>query len=593
MQIEKILLRGAHFTAEQREVVQAIGRIDVVAGPGSGKTTVLAAKVLMLLSNRHAHDKGICCITHTNVAVKEILDRLKLGGVNEVDYPNFVGTIQSFMDKFLGKTAFATILPGITLKLLDDEKYSKRYEKNFRKILKNYSPNYNVPKPSGHGTELKIADNKSFQYTNTASHKYYSNAINSACCRLLKNGFASYSDLKSLSYWYLSKHQDELSKAFAERFSYLMLDEAQDTDDIQLKIINSLAEAKQLNVQRFGDPYQALYTIYGPNREDAWQPHPDNKSYNTKEISETTRFGSSIADLVKHVCPQEYDHFRSNQKSDPFPKYFMTYKNGDELKEKHTRLIRHAIKSSSDFSSSPKTDAIVGVMHQDLEKVEPTFSKEGAKQRTHIRSVSEIYALLLNLLANSNSISVREELQLIRKNHKDNLELADIIQELASQKISSDYLFSCLKNLLITETISEDDFKKNCDRLIQDITYLTNEPRLASPSVHREFATIHAVKGETHRSTVLLLDSSVHRTYQSEEKDKTNNFFNIVFPYLLGNRPEFSKNPETAKLQKDCLKFAYVALSRPKYLVAVAIPTQDLDDEKKKCLLSHKWIESK
>ncbi|WP_239085617.1 UvrD-helicase domain-containing protein [Lacticaseibacillus paracasei] len=81
MQIESILLHGAHFTAEQREVIQAIGRIDVVAGPGSGKTTVLAAKVLRLLTTRNYEDKGICCITHTNVAVKEILARLKLAGV--------------------------------------------------------------------------------------------------------------------------------------------------------------------------------------------------------------------------------------------------------------------------------------------------------------------------------------------------------------------------------------------------------------------------------------------------------------------------------------------------------------------------------
>lgn len=590
MQIESILLHGAHFTTEQREVIQATGRIDVVAGPGSGKTTVLASKVLKLLTNRSFEDKGICCITHTNVAVKEILERLEIGGVNEIEYPNFVGTIQSFMDKFLGKAAFAAVLPGVTLKLLDDEKFSEKYEKNFRKIVKGYRSDWYVPKPSNNDCELVISDDGSFHYTNT--HRSYQAAISRACEWLLKDGYVSYSDLKSLSYWYLSQHSDKLSAAFGERFSYLMLDEAQDTDRIQLEIINRLSNATQLNVQRFGDPYQALYTIYGTETKDSWKPSPDNEVFQTKEISETTRFGSKIAAVVKHVCVQEYDHFHSNQDLDVFPKCFMTFETGDELKEKHTRLIKDAATSNPDFRNLQKPDAIVGVMHSDMKKIESKYSKEGAKQRAHVRSVSEIYALVIKLLANANGISAKEELKLIRESHNSNIELAEVVQELANQKISLNHLLSRLNRLINAETISEDYLQKECKRLLQDISHLQDEPIKATASaVHREFATIHGVKGETHRSTVLLLDSCVHAKFN--EEDKTNKFLNVIFPYLLGIRPGFSSDPEIEKLQQDCLKLAYVALSRPKYLVAIAIPSQDLNDEKKKSLLTHGWVEAK
>lgn len=592
MQIESILLHSAHFTAEQREVIQAIGRIDVVAGPGSGKTTVLAAKVLKLLTTRNYEDKGICCITHTNVAVKEILARLKLAGVDEIEYPNFVGTIQSFMDKFLGKNAFAAVLPGVTLKLLDDEKFYEKYDKNFRRIVQDYRSDWNVPKPSNNGCKLVILDDGSFYYTNRHQNQRCQYAINCACEWLLRDGYVSYSDLKSLSYWYLSKHRDELSVAFEERFSYLMIDEAQDTDWIQFAIINGLANGKQLNVQRFGDPYQALYTIYGSETEDSWNPRPDNEFYQTKEISETTRFGSLIAAVVRHVCVQEYEQFHSNRELNFFPKYFMTYETGDELKEKHTRLIEEAASSNPDFRILQKPDAIVGIMHSDIIKVEPKYSKEGSKQRTHERSVSEIYALVIKLLANANGVSFMEESVLIRDNHDSNLELADIIQKLAKQNISLNEVQNHLYSLIDSETISEDYLQRECKHMLQDVSNLEGElERMTLSTVHREFATIHGVKGETHRSTLLLLTSCVHMKFN--EEDKINKFLKTIFPYLLGDRPDFSSDPEIEQLQRDCLKLAYVALSRPKYLLAVAIPSQDLDDEKKTSLLTHGWVEAK
>lgn len=73
--IERILLpAGERFSLEQMKAIIAGGNINVVAGPGSGKTTILAAKLISLLTKQKRGDKGICCITHTNIAVKEIKD---------------------------------------------------------------------------------------------------------------------------------------------------------------------------------------------------------------------------------------------------------------------------------------------------------------------------------------------------------------------------------------------------------------------------------------------------------------------------------------------------------------------------------------
>ena len=75
---------------------------DVNACPGSGKTTVLLAKLIILSRKMPLNNgQGICVLTHTNVAIDEI--KSKLGDKSDIlfKYPNYFGTIQNFIDKYL------------------------------------------------------------------------------------------------------------------------------------------------------------------------------------------------------------------------------------------------------------------------------------------------------------------------------------------------------------------------------------------------------------------------------------------------------------------------------------------------------------
>ena len=90
------------FEEDKLAVIRCNESRDIKACPGSGKTTVLLAK-LSILSNRmpFADGSGICVLTHTNVAIDEI--KARFGGKADVlfSYPNYCGTIQSFVDTFL------------------------------------------------------------------------------------------------------------------------------------------------------------------------------------------------------------------------------------------------------------------------------------------------------------------------------------------------------------------------------------------------------------------------------------------------------------------------------------------------------------
>ena len=99
---ELLLPHGAHFPEDARNVIRCWHSTDVAACPGSGKTTVLLAK-LKLLADRMPLENGagICVLSHTNVAVNEIKNRLSDYADRLLSYPNYIGTIQSFIDRFV------------------------------------------------------------------------------------------------------------------------------------------------------------------------------------------------------------------------------------------------------------------------------------------------------------------------------------------------------------------------------------------------------------------------------------------------------------------------------------------------------------
>lgn len=119
------------FDKDRIKVIKKNVSCDVQACPGSGKTTTLLAK-LVILANRLplTSGRGICVLTHTNVAIDEI--KLKLGGKASqlFSYPNFFGTIQSFVDTYLSNAALYHYY-GSIIKAVDNDKayaaLAKRY----------------------------------------------------------------------------------------------------------------------------------------------------------------------------------------------------------------------------------------------------------------------------------------------------------------------------------------------------------------------------------------------------------------------------------------------------------------------------------
>ena len=306
---ETILLPvGSHFADDARAVIRCWASTDVAACPGSGKTTVLLAK-LKLLADRMPLENGagICVLSHTNVAVDEIKKRLSGYSDQLLGYPNFIGTIQSFVDRFvtlpyLRKTA------GQSVQAVDDLTYAQhmlsRMQRNGRYAALNYFTKGNFETGNQfserieHTQSLYLRDDgalcvgkqkKALAGAGTKSAEQYKLLIED----LLKiDGIMKYRDAYIYSDAAVNELTTEYTDLFSARFQYVFVDEYQDCDETQRRVLRVLFDPAKCVVIKIGDADQAIYDSAEKNITD-WIP-----SEGFLKIASSCRYGQEIADIL-------------------------------------------------------------------------------------------------------------------------------------------------------------------------------------------------------------------------------------------------------------------------------------------------------
>ncbi|WP_171499148.1 UvrD-helicase domain-containing protein, partial [Acinetobacter oleivorans] len=126
---EDILLpQGKTFDDERRNFIRNLSTLDLQAVPGSGKTTALLAKLLILETKLPFSDgSGSLVLSHTNAAVDEIKEKIHQYCPKLFRYPHFIGTIQSFVNEFLAIPFYLFKLKKKPLRI-DNEIYAEQIE---------------------------------------------------------------------------------------------------------------------------------------------------------------------------------------------------------------------------------------------------------------------------------------------------------------------------------------------------------------------------------------------------------------------------------------------------------------------------------
>lgn len=278
----------------QRKAVLLSGKsVDVQAAPGSGKTTLLGAKLALLASTWTEQRRGICVLSHTNVARAEIEGRLAKihGGLALLQYPHYIGTIQSFIHTFLALPLLRS--RELPVEFVDDDRFTKlavaRGYRNQRILAWAKSPNQTNQKTLEtlrfEGPDLTVGSAAGpIPKTGTTRPE-----LIELKQELAAEGYYRYDDMYAMAQHVLAKWPST-SRHLSWRFPLVFIDEMQDTGRLADKVLGEVFD-ESVVVQRFGDVNQAILD----SDVGGGKGFPRHGYLN---VSGSMRFGRAIADVV-------------------------------------------------------------------------------------------------------------------------------------------------------------------------------------------------------------------------------------------------------------------------------------------------------
>jgi len=252
------LLQG--MNRQQTAAITAVdGPVLVLAGPGSGKTSVLTRRIAWLIREHRVPHHRIMAVTFTNKAAGEMRSRVeallgdRLRGLQ-------IGTFHATCARFLRRDAErAGYRPDYVIYDSDDQvALVKRVVKQVGIDPKRYNPRAILSKISSAKNEMiPPAQFKALDYFGEIVKQVYANYQQA----LLEANAMDFDDLL-LNMVNLMRDNAELRGYYQDRFSYLLVDEFQDTNQVQYELVRQFA-APQNNVFVVGDEDQAIYAFRG------------------------------------------------------------------------------------------------------------------------------------------------------------------------------------------------------------------------------------------------------------------------------------------------------------------------------------------
>ena len=246
---------------QQKEAVMHIdGPCLVIAGAGAGKTKLLTTRIAYLLE-QGISDTNILAITFTNKAAKEMRERLNvLVPSNRV----FVGTFHSFGLKIIRENV-EELGMNKNFTILDSDDVLSLIKKIMKERgidPKEVSPYFVRSKISFIKNEF-LSDAEIDKFFNTYAEKKVVEIYHEYIKILKKNNSVDFDDLLKLPVE-LFKRNSSILEHYQEHYKYILIDEYQDTNEVQYKLSRMLA-SKYKNIFVVGDPSQSIYGFRGAN----------------------------------------------------------------------------------------------------------------------------------------------------------------------------------------------------------------------------------------------------------------------------------------------------------------------------------------
>ena len=317
---------------EQKEaVLHKEGPCLVLAGAGSGKTKVLTTRIANMI-NDGIYSGNILAITFTNKAAKEMRDRIS--NMTNNNYA-FVGTFHSFGLRIIREN---TEKLGLTsnFTIIDSDDVSsviKKIMKEFDISTKEYSVSYIRNKISFIKNEM-LSESEVDKYLNSPPEKVAVKVYREYEKILKRNNAVDFDDLLKRPVELFMQNDDILDK-YQEKYRYILIDEYQDTNEVQYKLVKLLA-SKYRNLFVVGDVNQSIYGFRWSNYKNILnfeKDYPDSKSITLNQNYRSTNTILNAANsVIKNNVERKEVNLYSTFGDGVKIKYFRGNDEKDEVK---------------------------------------------------------------------------------------------------------------------------------------------------------------------------------------------------------------------------------------------------------------------
>ena len=395
----------------QRAAVEYIdGPSLVIAGAGSGKTRVLTYKIAYLLS-QGMKPWSIMALTFTNKAAREMKERIgKLVG-NDLSQHLYMGTFHSIFSRILRAEAehigfnnnftiydesdSRSLIKAIVKEMgLDDKKYKPAAVHAKISMAKN-----NLMSAAAYDSDAAI-----FEQNKRAQMPEVGKIFVAYVQRCKQANAMDFDDLLTLTYQLFREHEDIRHK-YAARFDYVLVDEYQDTNHVQMSIVMQLCQEKQ-RVCAVGDDSQSIYSFRGANIDNILNYQRQFQGTRLFKLEQNYRSTQTIVEaansLIKHNRNQiPKDVFSENAKGEKI-QYKPAYSDKEEaaIVAKDVKRIRREDGCQySDFAILYRTNAQSRSFEEEFRKQGIPYRIYGGLsfyQRKEIKDIIAYFRLVAN-----------------------------------------------------------------------------------------------------------------------------------------------------------------------------------------------------
>lgn len=588
------------------------------ACPGSGKTEVVGLKAAYEVMKWDAKVGGIAILTFTNNAADVISKRvMQFAGIKKLGYPHFVGTINSWLHGYIANP-FSHLLTGYkgkegdhSLRIVDEDSTSDwlnafvldtrySYYKGKERTLSSmplYSNNIRFNhekclwelKLPGSKINGPVQDDKYFNSTAFAEFRnekswltleYMRGKFKESKNKFNKAGFATYQDIENICYLLLDKNSN-LSRLLAERFPLIIVDECQDLSWIQLQIFRRLIEAGSI-VHFVGDLNQAIWSFreVDPRKVSMFV---ECENFKTCELSNNFRSVQSIVDICGRLVKQGNIQGRAVNGNEPFCIYITYDKNKKNLQEIVAWFVSYLGRESVNLT--PKESAVVARGHSTINRLRPAASRvPNGKQlqlatAIHLWKTGEVESICEALdcighFVSNNIFSTKAANS--KAHYYPDCELSKVRWRLFLAQI----LDKCVEAESLGNLNQEWSAWAKCVKK-QFLEIVESCSKSGLPSLSKHSLKFNALSGKTKLPVISTLETidwnnvpNILVTTFHKVKGQT---FDAVLVVSAPNKQSkgghWSQWVDARDSDGEHARFAYVASSRPRFLLAWAVPT--------------------